>query len=190
MKRSLPAVFVVSLMAALCIVSVVSVASAADAVSPERTGKLYWFGNLGFFSPQGDIDALNTGWNLSGGVGSRVDPNVALESSLSFLRSHASPGDVLVVPLTVGARLIYPTPVFEPYVGAGFGFYYVDLKKPGVNDTAFTLGGYLAGGADAWLNPTMAFNAELKYQCANPDLGGGRVDTSGVVFTLGVRMMF
>jgi hypothetical protein len=36
----------------------------------------------------------------------------------------------------------------------------------------------------------MAFNAELKYQYANPDLGGGRVDTSGVVFTLGVRMMF
>jgi hypothetical protein len=28
----------------------------------------------------------------------------------------------LVVPLTLGARLIYPTPVFEPYVGAGFGF--------------------------------------------------------------------
>jgi len=187
MKRSLRAVFVVSLMAALCIVSV---ASAADAVSPVRTGNMYWFGNFGLFSPRGDIDALNTGWNLSGGVGSRVDPNIALEGSLSFLRSNTSPGDVLVVPVTVGARLIYPTPVFEPYVGAGFGFYYVDLKKPGVNDTAFTLGGYLAGGADAWLNPTMAFNAELKYQYANPDLGGGRVDTSGVVFTLGVRMMF
>jgi opacity protein-like surface antigen len=190
MKRSLRAVFVISLMAALCTVSVVSVASAAGAVSPERTGKLYWFGNFGLFSPRGDIDALNTGWNLSGGIGSRVDPNIALESSLSILRSHASPGDVLVVPLTVGARLIYPTPAFEPYVGAGFGFYYVDLKKPGVNDTAFTLGGYLAGGADAWLNPKMAFTAELKYQYADPDLGGESVDTSGVVFTLGVRMMF
>jgi len=187
MKRSLRALFVVLLMQMVC---VVSVASAADAVSPERTGKLYWFGNFGLFYPQGDIDALNTGWNLTGGVGSRVNPKIALASSFSLLRSNASPGDVLVAPLTVGARLIYPAPVFEPYAGAGFGFYYVDLDKPGVNDSAFTLGGYLSGGVDAWLNPEMAFNAELKYQYANPDLSGSRVDTSGVIFTLGVRMMF
>jgi len=187
MKGILRTTVLVSLLLTLCIVSG---ASAADAVSPERTGKLYWFGNFGLFYPQGDIDSLNTGWNLSGGIGSRVNPNIALESSFSLLRSNASPGEVLVIPVTVGARLIFPAPVFEPYAGAGFGFYYVDLEKPGANDSAFTLGGYLSGGVDAWLNPQMAFNAELKYQYSNPDLSGNRVDTSGVIFTLGVRMMF
>jgi len=187
MKRPARTIAVVFLLLALF---AASAAGAADAVSPERVGNLYWFGNVGLFNPGGDIDALNTGWNLSGGVGSRVNPNIALESSLSFLRSNASPGDVLLVPLTMGARLIYPTPVFEPYAGAGLGFCYVDLNMPGANDTAFTLAGYLSGGVDAWLNPKVAFHAELKYQYANPGLGGGHVDTSGLLFTLGIRMMF
>jgi len=167
-----------------------SVASAADNVEPERMGNLYWFGNFGLFNPKGDIGELNTGWNLSGGVGSRVHPNIAVESTLAFMRSSGSPGDLWAIPLTVGARLIYPTPVFEPYVGAGFGFYYVSLDKPRVDDTAFTLGGYLSAGADAWLNRQIALNAELKYQYMNPKLSGSHVDTSGLVFTLGIRMGF
>ena len=159
-------------------------------MEPDRLGNLYWFGHFGLYYPKGDIGDLNTGWNLSGGVGSRVHPNVAVESTLAFMRSSGAPGHLWAVPLTVGARLIYPTPTFEPYVGAGFGFYYVSLDKPHVDDSAFTLGGYLSAGADAWLNRSTALNAELKYQYMNPGLSGSDVNTSGVVFTLGIRMKF
>ena len=167
-----------------------SVASADDSVDPERRGNLYWFGNFGLFDPGGDIGELHTGWNLSGGVGLRVHPNVAVESTLAFIRSNGAPGDLWAIPLTVGARLIYPTPVFEPYAGIGSGVSYVDLNRPGGNDTSVSLADYLSLGADAWLNRNTALNAELKYQFMNSGLTGSNVNTSGVLFTLGVRRTF
>jgi hypothetical protein len=167
-----------------------SVATAGDSVEPERRGNLYGFGNFGIYDPGGDIGELHPGWNLSGGVGLRVHPNVAVESTLAFLRSNGAPGDLWAIPLTVGARLIYPTPVFEPYAGIGYGVSYVDLNRPGGNDTSVTLVDYLSLGADAWLNRNTALNAELKYQFMNSGLTGSNVDTSGVIFTLGVRRTF
>jgi len=167
-----------------------SVASAEDSVEPERKGNLYWFGNFGIYDPGGDIGELHTGWNLSGGVGLRVHPNVAVESTLAFIRSNSASGDLRAIPLTVGARLIYPTPVFEPYAGIGSGVSYVDLNKPGENDTSVTLVDYLSLGMDAWLNRNTALNAELKYLFMNSGLTGSNVNTSGAIFTLGVRMTF
>ena len=166
------------------------VASAGDSVEPGSRGNYYWFGNFGLYEPGGDIGALHTGWNLSGGVGLRVHPNVAVESTLAFLRSNGASGDLWAIPLTVGARLIYPTPVFEPYAGIGSGVSYVDLNRPGGNDTSVSLVDYLSLGADAWLNRNTALNAEMKYQFMNSGLTGANVNTSGVLFTLGVRRTF
>jgi len=167
-----------------------SVSSAEDSVEPERRVNLYCFGNFGLYDPGGNIGELHTGWNLSGGVGLRVHPNVAVESTLAFIRSNGASGDLWAIPLTVGARLIYPTPVFEPYAGIGSGVSYVDLNKPGGNDTSFTLVDYLSLGADAKLNRNTALNAELKYQFMNSGLTGSNVNASGAIFTLGVRMTF
>ncbi|MBP2683352.1 MAG: hypothetical protein H6Q79_1391 [Deltaproteobacteria bacterium] len=166
------------------------VASAGDSVEPGSRGNYYWFGNFGLYEPGGDIGALHTGWNLSGGVGLRVHPNVAVESTLAFLRSNGASGDLWAIPLTLGARLIYPTPVFEPYAGIGSGVSYVDLNRPGGNDTSVSLVDYLSLGADAWLNRNTALNAEMKYQFMNSGLTGANVNTSGVLFTLGVRRTF
>ena len=167
-----------------------SVSSAEDSVEPERRVNLYCFGNFGLYDPGGNIGELHTGWNLSGGVGLRVHPNVAVESTLAFIRSNGASGDLWAIPLTVGARLIYPTPVFEPYAGIGSGVSYVDLNKPGENDTSFTLVDYLSLGADAKLNRNTALNAELKYQFMNSGLTGSNVNASGAIFTLGVRRTF
>jgi len=166
------------------------VASAGDSVEPGSRGNYYWFGNFGLYEPGGDIGALHMGWNLSGGVGLRVHPNVAVESTLAFLRSNGASGDLWAIPLTLGARLIYPTPVFEPYAGIGSGVSYVDLNRPGGNDTSVSLVDYLSLGADAWLNRNTALNAEMKYQFMNSGLTGANVNTSGVLFTLGVRRTF
>ena len=70
------------------------------------------------------------------------------------------------------------------------GVSYVDLNKPGGNDTLVTLANYLSLGADAWLTRNTALNTELKYQFMNSGLTGSNVDTSGVLFTLGVRRTF
>jgi len=167
-----------------------SVASAEESVEPERRGTVYWFGNFGLYDPGGEIGEFRTGWSLSGGAGLRVHPNVAVESTLGFIRSTGTPGDLWAIPMTVGARLIYPTPFFEPYAGLGYGVYYVNLSRPGVHDTSFSLVDYLSLGTDARLNRNMALNAELKYQFTNTGLTGSNVDTSGLILTLGVRVDF
>jgi hypothetical protein len=64
------------------------------------------------------------------------------------------------------------------------------LNTPGGSDTSFTLVDYLSLGTDAWLSRNVALNAELKYQSTNSGLTNSNVDTSGVIFTLGVRMTF
>ena len=71
-----------------------------------------------------------------------------------------------------------------------YGVSNVDLNRPGRNDTSVTLMDYFSLGADAWLNRNTALNAELKYQFMNSGLTGANVNTSGVIFTLGVRRTF
>jgi hypothetical protein len=180
----------VVVLALALILHAASVASAEDSGVPEVRGNFYWFGNFGLYDPGGDIGDLHTGWNLSGGIGLRVHPNVAVDSTLALIRSNGASGDLWAIPLTVGARFIYPTPVFEPYLGLGYGVYCADLNTPGGSDTSFTMVDYLSLGVDAWLSRNVALNAELKYQSTNSGLTNSHVDTSGVIFALGVRMMF
>ena len=164
--------------------------SAEDSGVPEGRGTFHWFGNFGLFDPGGDIRDLHTGYNFSGGLGLRVHRNVAVDGTLAVIRSESASGDLWAIPLTVGARFIYPTPVFEPYLGLGYGVYYADLKKAGESDTSFTLVDYLSIGADAWVSRNVALNAELRYQSTNSWITNPDVDTSGVLFTLGVRRTF
>ena len=95
-----------------------------------------------------------------------------------------------MVPLTFGARLILPAPVFEPYVGLGLGIYFADLEEPGIDDSDTTFGGYGSLGLDAWLNPRMALNFEGKYHWVEPEFNGVDVDVSGWTLSLGIRIAF
>ena len=95
-----------------------------------------------------------------------------------------------MAPLTFGARLILPAPVFEPYVGLGLGIYFADLNEPGIDDSDTTIGGYGSIGLDAWLNPRMALNFEGKYHWVEPEFNGVDVDVSGWTLSLGIRIAF
>jgi outer membrane protein W len=87
-------------------------------------------------------------------------------------------------------RLIVPHPVIEPYLGAGLGMYFADLKEPGIDDSDATVGGYVSIGMDAWLNPRMALNFEGKYHFAEPRFNGIDVDVSGWTLGMGIRISF
>ena len=187
--RNKPSGKVVVLALAL-ILHAASVASAEDSGVPEDRGTFYGFGNFGLYDPGGDIRSLHTGYTFSGGIGLRVHRNVAVDGTLALIRSDSASGDLWAIPLTVGARFIYPTPVFEPYLGLGYGVYYADLRTPGESDTSFTLVDYLSIGADAWVSRNVALNAELRYQSTNSWVIDPDVDTSGIIFTIGVRRMF
>lgn len=158
-------------------------------------GQTYFFGHIGLFEPNDDLDGLSgydTGGSFDVGIGSRVSPNLAIEGAFGGYSSDRGGDEVAVVPLTFGARLILPSPVIEPYVGAGLGLYFSNLDEPssGINDSDTTIGGYGSLGLDAWLNPRTALNFEGKYHWVQPTFDGIDVDVSGWTLSLGVRVSF
>ncbi|MCL5966981.1 MAG: porin family protein [Deltaproteobacteria bacterium] len=173
-------------------------------------GQPYFFGHISLFEPNDDTDGLK-GYDSGGafdiGLGSRVSPNLAVEGTFGAYSADTGPDEVTVVPLTIGARIILPSPVIEPYIGGGVGLYFADLKESagankrgfasfsGIDDSDTTFGGYLQAGVDAWLNPRMALNFEGKYHWADPTFttnAGNSVDVNvaGWQVGLGLRVSF
>ena len=158
-------------------------------------GQPYIFGHLGLFEPNDSSDGLegyDTGGAFDIGIGSRVSPLLAVDGTFGLHSSERGSDDVTVAPLTFGLRLILPSPVIEPYVGAGLGIYFTRLDEPstGLDDSDTTFGGYGSLGVDAWLNPRMALNFEGKYHWVEPEFNGVDVDVSGWTLSLGIRVSF
>lgn len=158
-------------------------------------GQPYVFGHLGLFEPNDNFDGLegyDTGGAFDIGIGSRVSPVLAVDGTFGLHTAERGSDDVAVAPLTFGLRLILPSPVIEPYVGAGLGIYFTSLDEPstGLDDSDTTFGGYGSLGVDAWLNPRMALNFEGKYHWVEPQFNGVDVDVSGWTLSLGIRVSF
>jgi hypothetical protein len=158
---------------------------------------MYLFGHIGIFEPNDDgggLSGYDSGGTFDIGIGSRVSPVLAIDGTFGVHAADRGPDDVTVAPLTVGARLILPSPVVEPYFGGGLGLYFISLDEPStppqINDDATTIGGYISLGVDAWLSPRTALNFEGKYHLAEPELDGVDVDVSGWTIGLGVRVSF
>jgi len=152
---------------------------------------------LGFYKPNNDwyddLATYDTGFAFNVVFGSRLAPFFAIEVSTGYFGSHSShyQGDLSVVPVTVGGRLIIPNPFVEPYIGAGLGAYFTKLdENRGVKDNATDLGGYMSAGIDVWLNPRIALNMEGRYHWVKPKFEGYDVDLSGWNALFGVRVLF
>ncbi len=162
------------------------------------SGQLYFFVHGGAFEPNDEADGLagyDSGFNFDVGFGSRVSPILAIEGTVGGYGADRGPDEVRVVPVTVGVRVVLPSPVIEPYVGGGVGFYFADLQEAFIDDSDTTVGGYVSIGVDAWLNPRTALNIEGKYHMAEPsftafDGTSFDVDVSGWTINLGVRLAF
>jgi opacity protein-like surface antigen len=174
-------------------------------------GHGYFFTHLGIFAPNDDRDGLrgyDHGSTFDFGFGSRVAPMFAFEGTFGSYGADDGSREARVVPLTMGARLIIPTPFVEPYLGAGLGLYFTSLDEDstassrrgltpfsGIDDTSSDFGGYLSAGLDMWLNHRVALNFEGKYHFVQPSFqtnNGEDVDVnlSGWTANIGVRIAF
>ncbi len=174
-------------------------------------GQTYLVFHGGVFEPNDFSDGLtgyDQGWNFDLGIGSRVSPILAVEGLVGAYGADRGSDEVRVVPVTIGARLVLPNPVIEPYLGGGIGIYFAKLKEgpspvarglvdfQGIDDSDTTVGGYVSLGLDAWLNPRTALNLEGKYHIAVPTFRENvfstpiDVDVSGWAVNLGIRLAF
>ncbi|MGE5283799.1 MAG: outer membrane beta-barrel protein [Actinomycetota bacterium] len=173
-------------------------------------GEMYVFGHAGIFDPNDDswwddgLERYDSGYNFDVGFGSRVTRIFAVEGAVGAYGADDGSNEARVIPVTIGGRLIIPTPFIEPYFGFGLGLYATKLKEspgtrysadPGVDDRSTDVGGYLSFGADFWLNQQMALNFEGKYHGVTStfrDNAGGDFDVNmgGWTANLGLRFSF
>jgi opacity protein-like surface antigen len=169
----------------------------AEAPPPQHAvhGQPYFFGHLGLFEPNDSGSGLkgyDSGGSFDVGIGSRVSPNLAIEGTFGGYSADIGPNEVAVAPLTFGARLVFPSPFLEPYVGGGLGLYFSSLKEPAsrIDDSDTTFGSYFSAGVDAWLNPRMALNFEGRYHWADPTFSGVDVKVGGWTVSMGIRVSY
>jgi opacity protein-like surface antigen len=165
-----------------------------------QEGEPYFFGHIGAYDPNADAEGLrgyDSGFAFDLGIGSRVSPVFAVEGAFGAFSAEAGDDEVSVVPLTIGLRFIVPSPVIEPYLGAGLGIYFsgIDDAYLGIDDDSTDFGGYMSLGMDFWLSPRVALNLEGKYHWVEAEFtdvwGYGRdVDLSGWTVNFGVRVSF
>jgi opacity protein-like surface antigen len=165
----------------------------------------YLTANIGLFEPNSYSDGLaqySSDWSGNIAIGSRVSPFAAIEGGVGYYTANTGSNEVSVVPVTIGGRLIIPSPVFELYFGGGIGAYFASLKEPvqvspliGTDDSNTTIGGYVSFGLDWWVSPKVALNLDTRYQMASPTFTSSTgisydVDVSGWELNFGVRVNF
>ena len=160
-------------------------------------GPIYFAIQLGMFEPNTDwlngLGSYHTGFAFNTTIGARLSHYFAVEGSVGYFESSSNimQGDIYVVPMTIGGRLIFPHPVVEPYIGGGFGIYFSDVnERRGVIGDSTDFGGYLSMGVDFWVTPRIAFNVDWRHHWVKPTIEGFSVDLSGWSMLFGARFMF
>ena len=161
-------------------------------------GPGYFALQFGSYEPNNDwnddLATYDAGFAFNLVFGRRLASFFAVEGSIGYFESKSDfyPGDLSVVPVTVGVRLIFPHPVVEPYIGAGVGAYFADLNEShgAINDSTADFGGYMSLGMDLWLNSRFALNMEGRYHWIKSEFDGFNIDMSGWNAFIGVRVLF
>jgi len=166
-------------------------AAAQTYVEPEsRVGRPYLDVGLGWFEPQkthhlGNQDGrgaafLGGGYRVSpsfawgvevGGFGQRVDTPAGVAVPAGF-RSVDTRSNLSVSGLNLNARYIIPFDRWEPYLGAGVGWYQSDLEVRGTSfffrdtvaeEKSNDFGAHVMAGFDYWIRHNIALGAEVRY---------------------------
>ncbi|MDO8838215.1 MAG: outer membrane beta-barrel protein [Parvibaculum sp.] len=146
--------------------------------------------------------SFDTGWTVSGAIGSQINENFAIEGELTYLTAEFDQGTALGVSVPIDGTLtsilamlnanLHPMAgnSFDPYVGAGVGvaFSNTDIKSVGgVPVNADDSSEDLALQGTAGLNMALGGGTKIgaQYRYIWTDTGGGGVDNiTGHALTL------
>jgi outer membrane protein len=170
-------------------------ASSGAALADSIKGTLGLTGKLGLINPA-DSKRGNTiidtdpGFILGGGMIYGFDNNAAFEMEISHAWFDFGSTDATLTDLAVGLQYRFtPESKMVPYLGAGFDVLMPDVDGDSVDTT---LGAYVKGGVDYFIERNIALTGELKLTGGlEADIdGGGKFDPSSVALTGGIRFYF
>ncbi|MEI6609132.1 MAG: OmpA family protein [Deltaproteobacteria bacterium] len=163
------------------------------------------------------------GWTGGGGLMYGITENLAVTFDVIYLQTTLKMSDAAqeykfatgkTVDFSLGAQWRFiPKSRFVPYIGAGFDVLWNKLdiddefrnNRGGVAgsslDTATTFGGHLSAGADFFITPNIALNAEVRglystkgditlKEAGNPDNKIAKYNPSNISGFLGIRFFF
>lgn len=140
----------------------------------------------GVYTPNDDLEDLDSGFAGELSIGKYVNPNLALEGSIGYYETEGTftgfdpflfgffteKDDVSIIPITFSLKLIHPVEMGEIYTGGGLGIYFVDAEADinstglgnlsfGDNDNIF--GVHLLVGMDFTIRGNWFLGIEGKY---------------------------
>jgi outer membrane protein len=156
----------------------------------------------------------DTAWTGGGGIMYGINENIALNFDVIYLQTDLKAGTfggfdrkigtAKTVDFSLGAQWRFiPKSHFVPYVGAGFDVMWNDFTADSTLTTNsvkvdVTYGGHLNAGADFFITPNIAFNAEVRGLYSTK--GDMKVDSVGSAMAeynptnisgfLGIRFFF
>lgn len=177
----------------------VTVPAFAENPPNNTTLKNYAILKLGAYIPQADdMDNFNDGFNVEVAVGQYINPNVAIDLSVGWLKSSGNvpgvSGQVRAYPVLLSIKGLVQVPRGELYVLVGGGVYFTDVDVSGFGfsgSTTDTTSGFQAGvGGNFNLSGNVFLGLEGKYFWANPEWEGVNVHIDGIQATANIGYRF
>jgi len=133
---------------------------------------------------------------LYGGIQARwkLFPALSIEGALDYRSDESYPNNKKITsyPLLVSALFhLIPGAKFSPYLLGGLGWYYSKVEDSTGSSTTYTPELHLGGGLDIPLNPSISFNADIRYYFLNyGDQKVKDLNTNGYIISLGLNFYF
>lgn len=147
-------------------------------------------GDIGVIAPR--EEALSTGVTLEGFYEYYFSARSSMRLGLGWANvPFDREEDDSLRTLRVPVDLVYNWEHGEvhPFVGAGIGIYFVQLKDNGesIGDSETKLGATLLGGAEFFIGPTFAVKGEARYHVVGDVFG---LNPGGLAVTIGAKKYF
>lgn len=171
----------------------------AFAENPPKNPPNYATLKLGAYLPQADdMDNFNDGFNVEVAVGQYINPYVAVDLSVGYLKSNGSAsgvsGQVRAYPVLLSIKGVVPLSIVELYGLVGGGVYFTDAQTSalGINASKTdTTSGFQAGaGANFNLSGNVFLGVEGKYFWSYPEFDSFKVHIDGIQATANIGYRF
>jgi hypothetical protein len=145
-------------------------------------------GDFGVFVPQ--ESGLDNAVELQAIADYYLTPRVSIRPTFGWTSPsfEGRDDDLRVIRLTVDLLYNWEGGKIHPFVGAGFGAYFLrHIANGGVGDTQSEPGFNLGGGIEYFTSRTVTVKGEGRYHIVNDD---GLPDASGLSLTIGLKKYF
>lgn len=143
------------------------------------------------------VGSNDSDWYGGAQVRFHLSPLLALEGSADYRQSDYGANEVDVFPVQANLLLyLMPGKRITPFLLAGPGWYFTNVKGPGVDDTDHRFGFQAGGGLQAFLNKHWSIDTTYRYawvsdvEARDANLNPHSYDDEGYMITAGLNLHF